>query len=711
MVARVQVNWGEVPGWPHEDRVFVTGANATAISEGDAHSVKRFSTSSVTVVLLVLVGLALHASSLNNTALLKHVPDPYRDPPANCTLTMNTHLFTKLFTGEALLATHGEYRPMSLATLALVRSVVPLDGPLGWHLFLLCFCIGTAGFIAAIVGRFLSWPAIGACFGLAFLLHPVTVLLVNDPGSFHVSLGMLLASISVWASLPSHGKSSPTWILVSWVAFALALLSFRHALLVPSLIVLCAVLSPRHPRSTVACLCFVCVCMAILTMLGINAAVTTAFFFIGSLMIPVVGTGLRVSPKKLSGLVIPYLLIAVAYYAVCASVKMRPALAASLRHLESDSLMHAVQTWFVCRVAFFEKGPDLLAWGLLLLLPALLLFSRRVFYLSLVPVAVIFLCLSMVRSHQYENDVVYWETLHLARPSDSSIPLHLATALIDQGKYTPAKDLLMHMLLCGKQTDGAFRATAEARLAQLYARTGNAKLAGYYFGRLSRMSWDFTIMKNLVDPAARFYFEAGYLDTAEYYWASSLVLDPYDQRTYLNLGKVLVYRNFFKAAVRYFEHVLELDPENAEALYYLAFIASLSNDTQAVEHLRARWQTSQGTTETLDFSPIWEGFEFDREHMQGILGDNPAEMLVNLRTDYRATFRGKDYSFWEAPFDIAEYCIRVGARQTAVEYCARVSARQTAVEYLIKARNASRDLEEVQQMLNEALFKVGGKTS
>jgi hypothetical protein len=101
-----------------------------------------------------------------------------------------------LFTRDFLMFSDGQFRPLSYALLAVVRTVVPADELLFWHLWLLGFVWLAAVLIYVVAARLLRQartPATGpaAIAALLFALHPLTATAALDINQFHLLLGVV----------------------------------------------------------------------------------------------------------------------------------------------------------------------------------------------------------------------------------------------------------------------------------------------------------------------------------------------------------------------------------------------------------------------------------------------------------------------------------------------------------------------------------------
>jgi tetratricopeptide (TPR) repeat protein len=118
-----------------------------------------------------------------------------------------------LFTRDFLMFSDGQFRPLSYALLAAVRTVVPAEQLLFWHLWLLGFVWLAAVLIYVVAARLLrltGMPATGPAAIAAFLfaLHPLTATAALDVNQFHLLLGVVfyLAALAFYVG---PGQPSP----------------------------------------------------------------------------------------------------------------------------------------------------------------------------------------------------------------------------------------------------------------------------------------------------------------------------------------------------------------------------------------------------------------------------------------------------------------------------------------------------------------------
>ncbi len=101
------------------------------------------------------------------------------------------------FTRDFLMFSEGQFRPLSYAVLAAVRTVVPADRPLFWHLWLLGFHWLAAVLMFVVARRLLARTVpvirlVGAALGAGvYALHPLGSVVVTDVNQFHLLLGLV----------------------------------------------------------------------------------------------------------------------------------------------------------------------------------------------------------------------------------------------------------------------------------------------------------------------------------------------------------------------------------------------------------------------------------------------------------------------------------------------------------------------------------------
>ncbi len=109
--------------------------------------------------------------------------------PLSASLVSHVKHVGAIFGGDFMLSTEGQYRPMSYALLATMRTVIPADWTPLWQAWVLAFHALAATFVYAIARRLATTHAAALVACGVFLLHPLVAVFGNDIGVFHQVLG------------------------------------------------------------------------------------------------------------------------------------------------------------------------------------------------------------------------------------------------------------------------------------------------------------------------------------------------------------------------------------------------------------------------------------------------------------------------------------------------------------------------------------------
>ena len=103
-----------------------------------------------------------------------------------------------IFSRDFLMFSEGQFRPLSYALLAVVRTFVEAENVVFWHIWLLVFHGLNAALVFLLVRRFSRhlWSAILAAF--VFGLHPLASVVVNNIDHFHYILGLTFYLGALW---------------------------------------------------------------------------------------------------------------------------------------------------------------------------------------------------------------------------------------------------------------------------------------------------------------------------------------------------------------------------------------------------------------------------------------------------------------------------------------------------------------------------------
>jgi len=561
----------------------------------------------------------------------------------------------------------------------------------------------STGLCVLLLLRMLVSELAASALACTWVIHPVFGPLLNNLNLIYFLWGLLFSAGALWLFLLQLRKKRALCLILSVVAFGLAVFTYRPALALPAFLVVLYLHHDTSPRAATAALVYLLLAACLLALFQVPASISYPVLFV---LVLALSSAAPIKKDKYLSLVwvlLPYLAVVGLYVAVSASVSMPKVAGVALFHLKGTGLIAPMQPWFVTRLTLGGSALHAVSFGLVALAPALFMKGLAVRVATAVSLA--FLLLVTVRSSVvHRDDVTYWQHLDRIAPERPNLLVNLATAYLAAGKHESAKDLLMS-LNYGTELGGALETIVSARLGEAFAGLGKDKVAGYFiFAKMFATSWNFDIMKNLLTGAADFSLRMGYLAPAECWWASGLVIDPYDVRLYNALGRVLIYRNFFRAAERHFRYVLRMQPNNQEALYYLAFIAKAVGRQQDYELFSGRWTKVTGAEGQIDFRPVYETFSFDRDKLQAWFSRYPTRMLSPWQKGagvsapktvrYVAISEGKTYTFPEVPVEIARHFRERGNYRSALTH-------------LSDAYRASPNSREVVELLADTYRRLG----
>lgn len=169
--------------------------------------------------------VAVYAVSLFSRTLILHEDSILRLPVLSHAGNVG-HIFSRDF----MLFTSGQFRPLSYALIAFVRTFVPAESVVFWHIWLLAFHIANTLLVFAIARHFTSRFAVALTAAAVFGLHPLATVIVNDINQFYMLVGVTLSLGSLKAYLSFSQSGRKTHYFAAVVLLALALLTARPAI-------------------------------------------------------------------------------------------------------------------------------------------------------------------------------------------------------------------------------------------------------------------------------------------------------------------------------------------------------------------------------------------------------------------------------------------------------------------------------------------------
>jgi len=682
---------------------------ASAGKDSTVRESKRGRRVAVLVLLLVVLGILAYANSLPNTALFRHAPTPYTDPILQNSILRSSRLFPKIFTREFLLTTYGEYRPAGYAMVWLMNRIMPQASAPAWHVVLIGLHVVTAALIFLLL-RMLVQDLAALALAAVYVLHPLFGPLVNDSNMIYFLWGLLFTVATLWLFLAWLKTNRAVWLLLSILSFAVAVFTYKYAMVAPAFLITLCLFHETHPRGAVTALAYLALAAFGASMLRVPLPI-----IVGALSVLMLFLGGLASPKKRKYLTIakvlpPYLVIIGLFVAIAASVKPTSLFDGVVAQLRAADMTAPFQPRFVCGRLLGGTLLHAIALAVAVLAPIILSTSAessertkgRTSVIATVLALAYLLAVTVWWNGVYRDDIRYWERMNEIGAERPSLKLNLAIACTEAHQLERARDILLD--LWWKKSVISFACTTQIKLAKVFAGLGNKKLAGYYFYGTGKYQWQFKVMKNLLNDTADFCFSTGFLSEAECFLASGLVIDPYDPRLYNKLGRILIYKNFFRAAEKHFRHALSLDPRNADALYYLAFLAKVGGRDHDYDTYVSRWRQAADSKDEIDFQPIYDAYDFDpasKEKYRSWFSGDPMSMLFLLADTegnpfYSIKFAGKNYNFPEVPLEIAEHFIHKGDPREALRYLAEAYKLENKSKNVV--RRLARDYRRINQV-------------
>ncbi len=156
-----------------------------------------------------------------------------------------------IFSRDFLMFTDGQFRPMSYALLAAVRTFVPVENVLFWHLWLLAFHGLNALLIFVLVRRFSKHPWSAVLAAAVFALHPLSSLVINDINAFHYVLGLTFYLGALCSFLSFADTRRRRAYVAAVILFVLGLFTSKIVCTLPLVLAACELLYRRTKTRTV----------------------------------------------------------------------------------------------------------------------------------------------------------------------------------------------------------------------------------------------------------------------------------------------------------------------------------------------------------------------------------------------------------------------------------------------------------------------------
>ncbi len=613
-----------------------------------------------TIFLFVVVAIILSFLVINNKALFKHSTSIYTDAVCNISLLGHIKLIPKIFSNEISLYTKGNYEPLSFCILSLIKCV--LKDRFNYeslHVFFVLVHLINTLIIFLIIKEFIdNFPSLLISF--MFLIHPLFIISINDPNQFSLIVGLFFSLLSFLFYVFYLKKGGKICFLYSILFFIFAILTSIIAIFIPVFIGIFHQLKFKYKKLLIGISIYLSLLITILAAFGINIF----FLFVASLLfvfIFIISSGIG-SKNDIFAIflhLLPFLILIGGWYGLSQYIGVKPIFQYPLYQIKSSHILKPFSIFYVWRYLFSKQSLFIFLIVPVFLIP-FLLGNDRWQYILLAVLTIFYMIFSVDVTFAYKNDVSYWK--EIAKNDKPIAMLNLAQAYINNKKFNYAKDILYTLKYEDTNLPNLVKDTINLLLGKLYYKTGNMKVAAYYFLQrpVAALPGASKIAKGRLIPIADFFFDLGYLSYAENYYASALVLDPYDAKIFKNLGIILTYKNFFRAALRYLNKALELEPRDYEALYYALFDSKILKDKSKYLLYKSRWDNMH-LHMNIDFKEIYAKFaSFNKRKTRNILSGDPVVLFYFGHTNKKFVYslNNKRYIFWEVPFEIGKFFYR-----------------------------------------------------
>jgi len=655
----------------------------------------------------ILIGFIFSFLTVKNKALFFHPTSLYTDSLPQISLLGSKKLLAKIFSSELSIYTDGEYRPIPFFILSCLKLLLGNHfGPSAIHIFLIFVHLISTFTIFLIALRFL--PEFAALlFSFMFLVHPILIISINDPNQIPISVGILFCLLSILYYVRYLEKRRKINFILSLLFFSIALLSSKIAIFVPIFTAIFCHIGLKYKKIALGiCIYFV----LLFIFLSIYSRISIKFLFVGALLFVLIFV-INTAEKKELFPVLSHLFIfsifIFAWYFLSKYVGVKPVFKYPLAKMDSSEILKPFHLLFIWKSIFAKNMLYVFLLIPFFIVPFLL--GNEIWQNIIVAGFVLFfMTFSVVLCKAYKSDTRYWEAVNNNMDDPVSM-VNLAHAYISEKKYVEAENILYGLKFERGNLADLVKDTINVELGRLYHKMGKVKVSAYYFlqkptGALPGAS---KIAKWRLIPIGDFFFDLGYLSYAENYYASALVLDPYDMNIYRRLGEILVYKNFLRASLRYFDKVLSRDPKDKEAILYACFASKMIRDKDKYFCYKKMWEKETKTKP--DFKPIYAKFNHFSRDTRKMLSGDPVVLFYTGETNKKFVYKlnNRKYVFWEVPLEIGKYFYRRGNYEAAIaflQYAYGISGGKKEVEeYLRMAqqKEAIPTQEEIMRAIKE----------
>ncbi|KPK99851.1 MAG: hypothetical protein AMK75_06260 [Planctomycetes bacterium SM23_65] len=523
-----------------------------------------------------------------------------------------------IFTQEFMIFTEGQYRPLSYALLALVRTVVSAHNTLFWHLWLVGFHALNALFVFALARLFARKTSAALAAAALFAVHPMASVFANAMNQFHYVLAGSFYLGTLWCYV-KFLRSRRRWLyLLGLPLFACGLLTSKMLLTLPVFLLLYELLYERGGlRSAVVRMVpFVALCLVLAPCWLVfephplfydypdfpsGSGWFSLYTFVGrtGLHLQGVASGFgfeRPLQELTERIMTPFHPRFVLWGMAVAGVMVVCVVLLLRKHWGGVGILLAMVSVIPYVSTVFHRTREFISWNYLYLVVAgfalvlgacmdsVLHMRRRALRVGVVVAVVVLVAtygaLLVTANVHARSPESYWRHVLELNPESEIASVELGRTCLEQGRCETALRYLF-----------APRVKSICRssflMSHYYCQDNELLAAAVHF----HMATDETITaldetNRLQMLGAEIVYAAGALDYAEQALTQLLMTNPYDTPAMRMLAEVLSRKGYVSAGLKYLEEARRLDPHDLETARCLERLRRRMYPAESVAHER-----------------------------------------------------------------------------------------------------------------------------
>ena len=537
----------------------------------------------------VLLGVGLLGTfwvSLSSSTFIAHESSILRLPLLSWGRNVPT-----IFSRDFLMFSDGQFRPLSYALIAVVRTFVGADNVLFWHLWLLAFHTLNTILVFVLVRHFSEHVWSAGLSAVIFGFHPLSAVVVHNINYFHYVFGLTLYLATFYCYLSYVRTSRKRTYVGAMVWFVLGVFASKVMFALPFILVAYEVLYRRSGlRTTLARLLpFAAVSLLVFPLYWFYKPHPLQYKYIefpaGSgwySFLSVVGATGWYAKGLLLGWELPAVLHEVVEQIfrffhwkvlVWGMVDLGILLGGGwvlwrkrwaglgIFLLFGALLPFASTSWNGVEeyVSWTYLYVPLVGWAFLVggIADGLWAFRRkvRVGAAAMLCLIGVYYGVQQVRLHLvFRSALGYWSRVVELDPNSEVATLELGKAYLERGEREEALRFLFSPVRTG------LRAPCLA-MSRTYGEEGDLLAAAIHLGMVGEKE-DGLLLQEYEMASSQIFYAAGAPDHAEAALGRNLIANPYNVAAMERLAEIWLLKGYFKAARRLLDRALELGPSH-----------------------------------------------------------------------------------------------------------------------------------------------------